>query len=150
MIRDSIKSAQIAAMKAADKPRTAATRAILAKIKDRDIEMRTGDAPVDDDKMVTEVLQKMAKQRRESIQMFEDGGRDELAAQEKSELSVIEEFLPKQMGEDEAKAAIAKIIEETGAASVKDMGKVMGLVKQRHAGEMDMGKASGLVKGLLG
>lgn len=150
MIRDQVKAAQILAMKAGDKPRTAATRLILAKIKDRDIELRTGDAPADDDKMVVDVLQKMAKQRRESIQMFEDGGRDELAAQEHSELQVIEEFLPAQMDEAAAKAAIQAIITETGAASIKDMGKVMALVKQRHSSEMDLGKASGYLKGLLG
>ncbi|MBS1240484.1 MAG: Transamidase GatB domain protein, partial [Proteobacteria bacterium] len=94
MLRDTIKTAQISAMKGGDKPRTAAVRLILAKIKDRDIELRTGKAPESDDALVIDVLQKMAKQRRESIQMFEQGGRTELAEQEKGELAVIEEFLP--------------------------------------------------------
>ena len=106
MIRDSLKAAQVSAMKAGDKERTAAVRLILAKIKDRDIELRTQAAPADDDAMVTEVLQKMIKQRRESIAMYEQGGRAELAAQEAAEVAVIEEFLPAQMDEAAARAAI--------------------------------------------
>jgi len=150
MLRDTIKSAQVAAMKAGDKGRLAAVRLILAKIKDRDIELRTGTAPADDDALVIDVLQKMAKQRRESIQMYEQGGRQELADQEKGELAVIEEFLPAQMSDEEITAAIEAIKAETGAESVKDMGKVMGLLKQRHGTEMDMGKASALVKASFG
>ncbi|MEP5486041.1 MAG: GatB/YqeY domain-containing protein, partial [Parasphingorhabdus sp.] len=123
MIRDTVKAAQIAAMKAGDKDRTAATRSIMAKIKDKDIELRTkGDAP-DDDAMVTDVLQKMAKQRRESIDMFESGGRTELAAAEKMELSVIEEFLPAQLSEEDTAALIDGIKSELGADSMKDMGR---------------------------
>jgi uncharacterized protein YqeY len=153
MLRDTIKSAQISAMKGGDKPRLAAVRLILAKIKDRDIELRTGKAPdseAADDALVIDVLQKMAKQRRESIQMFNDGGRTELAEVESSELAVIEEFLPAQMSADEILAAIAGIKAETGAESVKDMGKVMGLLKARHGTEMDMSKASALVKASFG
>jgi len=146
MLRDTIKSAQIAAMKAGDKPRLAAVRLILAKIKDRDIELRTGKGPANDDDLVIEVLQKMAKQRRESIEMYEQGGRQELADQEKGELAVIEEFLPAQLSDDEVKAAIEAIKAEVGAGSIKDMGKVMGALKARHGAEMDMGKASALVK----
>ena len=146
MLRDTIKSAQISAMKAGDKPRLAAVRLILAKIKDRDIELRTGKAPDNDDDLVTDVLQKMAKQRRESIEMYEHGGRQELADQEKGELAVIEEFLPAQMSEAEVAAAIEAIKAEVGAESIKDMGKVMGALKARHGAEMDMGKASALVK----
>ena len=149
MIRDDIKSAQIAAMKAKDKDRTAATRMILAKIKDRDIELRTKEAPADDDAMVTDVLQKMAKQRRESIKMYEDGGRDELAAIEKYELAAIEEFMPAQLSDDETKAAIDAIKGELGADSLKDMGKVMAELKARHGANLDMSKASGLVKAAL-
>ncbi len=149
MIRDDIKAAQVSAMKAKDKDRTAATRMILAKIKDRDIELRTKDAPADDDAMVTDVLQKMAKQRRESIAMYEQGGRDELAEVEKYELSVIEEFMPAQMGEEETRAAIDKIKAELGADSLKDMGKVMAELKARHGTNLDMSKASGLVKASL-
>ncbi len=149
MIRDDIKAAQVAAMKAQDKDRTAATRMILAKIKDRDIEFRTKGAPSDDDAMVTDVLQKMAKQRCESIIMYEDGGREELAAIEKYELGIIDEFMPAQMGEDDTRAAIAAIKAELGADSLKDMGKVMAELKVRHAANLDMSKASGLVKEAL-
>ncbi|HAU22490.1 MAG TPA: aspartyl-tRNA amidotransferase [Erythrobacter sp.] len=146
MLRDDIKAETITAMKAGDKPRTAALRLIGAKIKDRDIEARTGKAPDNDDDLVTEVLQKMAKQRRESITMYEDGGRDELAAQEKAELAVIEEFLPQMMDEAATRAAIEEAKAAVGAESIKDMGKVMGELKKRHGAVLDMGLASGLVK----
>ncbi|MDB5682538.1 MAG: aspartyl-tRNA amidotransferase [Sphingomonas bacterium] len=149
MIRDEIKAAQISAMKAREPERTAAIRLILAAIKNRDIELRTAAAPVDDDAVVREVLQKMAKQRRESIEMFDAGGRKELADVERHELAVIDSFMPQQMDEESAQAAIAAIVAETGASSVKDMGKVMALVKARHAAEMDMSRASGLVKAAL-
>ncbi|WP_264586029.1 GatB/YqeY domain-containing protein [Sphingobium sp. B7D2B] len=150
MIRDGIKAAQIEAMKAGDKPRLAAVRLILAKLKDRDIELRTATSTPDDDVIVVDVLQKMVKQRRESITMYEQGGRAELAAQEQAELEVIEGFLPKQMSEDETRAAIEAIKAEVGASSVKDMGKVMALLKDRHGTVLDMSKASGLVKAALG
>ena len=149
MIRDEIKSAQIAAMKAGEKDRLAAVRLILAKLKDRDIELRTASSVPDDDTVVVEVLQKMAKQRRESIDMFRSGGRDELAAKEQAELDVIDSFLPQQLSEDETKAAIEAIKAEVGAASVKDMGKVMAVLKERHGSVIDMSKASGLVKEAL-
>jgi uncharacterized protein len=150
MLRDSIKSAQVSAMKTGDKPRLAAVRLILAKLKDKDIELRTASALPDDDVLVVDVLQKMAKQRRESIAMFEQGGRTELAAQEQSELAVIESFMPAQLSEDETKAAIAAIIAETGATSIKDMGKVVAALKAAHGAQLDMSKASGLVKAALG
>ena len=149
MIRDTIKAAQITAMKAGEKDRLAAVRLILAKIKDRDIELRTATQLPDDDVLVVEVLQKMVKQRRESITMFEQGGRDELAAVEKSELAVIETFLPAQMDEAATAAAIEAIKAELGADSLKDMGRVMGMLKERHASELDMSKASALVKAAL-
>ena len=149
MIRDTIKAAQITAMKAGDKDRLAAVRLILAKIKDRDIELRTAAQLPDDDVLVVEVLQKMVKQRRESITMFEAGGRDELAAVEKSELAVIETFLPAQMDEAATTAAIETIKAELGADSLKDMGRVMAMLKERHASELDMSKASALVKAAL-
>lgn len=149
MIRDDIKSAQIAAMKAGEKQRLAALRLILSKIKDRDIELRTEGDAKDDDALVTEVLQKMVKQRRESISMYESGGRQELADAEKAELAVIEEFLPRQMDETETAAVIDAVIAETGASGPQDMGKVMGLLKQRHGAALDMGRASGLVKAKL-
>ncbi|MGD9471071.1 MAG: GatB/YqeY domain-containing protein [Novosphingobium sp.] len=150
MLRDSIKSAQITAMKAGDKPRLAAVRLILAKIKDRDIELRTGKADGDDDALVIDVLQKMAKQRRESITMYVEGGRQELAEQEQSELAVIESFLPAQLSEAETLAVIAAIKAELGADSIKDMGKVMAELKARHGTVLDMSKASGLVKASFG
>jgi uncharacterized protein len=149
MIRDTIKAAQITAMKAGEKDRLAAVRLILAKIKDRDIELRTASVQPDDDALVVEVLQKMVKQRRESITMFEQGGRDELAAVEKSELAVIETFLPAQMDEAATTAAIEAIKVELGADSLKDMGRVMAMLKERHASELDMSKASALVKAAL-
>lgn len=149
MLRDTIKQAQIDAMKAGEKERLAAVRLVMAKLKDRDIELRTGKAPDNDDVTVIEVLQKMAKQRRESIDLYEQGGRQELAAQEQAELAVIESFLPAQMSDEDAAAAIAAIKAELGAETIKDMGRVMATVKERHGSEMDMSKASALVKAAL-
>ena len=149
MIRDDLKAAQIAAMKAGDKERLGAVRLILAKVKDRDIELRTSSVQPDDDAMVVEVMQKMVKQRRESIAMYESGGRPEMAAIEASEIAVIESFLPQQMTDAETSAAIEAIKAELGATSMKDMGKVIAELKARHATQLDMGKASGLVKAAL-
>ena len=149
MIRDDIKAALVTAMKGGDKPRTATIRLIQAQLKNRDIELRGSDKLPDDDVLVTEVLQKMIKQRRESIVLFEQGNRPELAQAEAAEVAVIEDFLPRQMSDEEAGTAIEAIIAETGASSVKDMGRVMALVKERHAGQLDMSKASGLVKARL-
>jgi uncharacterized protein YqeY len=149
MIRDEIKTALVTAMKGGDKDRTAAIRLIQSAIKNRDIELRTSAAKPDDDVLVTEVLQKMVKQRRESIAMYEQGGRAELAAAEQAEVAVIESFLPQQMSEDETRAAIDAIASELGATSVKDMGRVMAALKERHAGQLDMGRASALVKARL-
>jgi uncharacterized protein YqeY len=149
MLRDSIKAAQVAAMKSGDKPRLAAVRLILAKLKDRDIELRTSAQLPPDDTTVIEVLQKMVKQRRESIELYVKGGRQELADAEAAELTVIAQFLPAQMGEDETRAAIEAIKAEVGATSVKDMGKVMAELKARHGSQLDMSKASGLVKAAL-
>jgi uncharacterized protein YqeY len=124
-------------------------RLILAKLKDKDIELRTAASIPDDDTIVTDVLQKMVKQRRESITMYEQGGRPELAEIEAAEVAVIEEFLPAQMGEDEVKAAIEAIKAEVGAAGPKDMGKVIAALKAKHGTQIDMGKASALVKAAL-
>ena len=146
MLRDTIKAETITAMKAGNKERTATLRLIGAKIKDRDIELRTSSKEIEDDVLVTEVLQKMAKQRKESITMYVDGGRQELAAKEEAELAVIEEFLPQQMSEEETRAAIGAIKSDLGADSIKDMGKVMGELKARHGAELDMTKASAMVK----
>ncbi len=149
MIRDDIKQAQIAAMKAGDKETRAAIGLMQAAIKNRDIEARTGPAVTDDDALVVEVLQKMVKQRRESIDMYRKGGREELAAAEEHEVSVIERFLPQQMSEAETKAAIEAIKAELGASGMKDMGRVMAELKARHASVLDMSRASGLVKAAL-
>lgn len=149
MIRDNIKAAQITAMKAGEKSRLSTIRLMLAKIQERDIELRTGTAPADDDALVTDVLQKMVKQRRESITMYQDGGRPELAEVEAAEVVVIEEFLPAQLSESDATAAIQAIVAELGAASLKDMGRVMAVVKERHGSVLDMSKASGWVKAAL-
>ncbi|QYU67871.1 GatB/YqeY domain-containing protein [Leptolyngbya sp. 15MV] len=149
MLRDQIKQATLTAMKAGEKDRTAALRLISAKIKDRDIELRTSSKEIADDDLVVEVLQKMAKQRRESIQMYEDGGRQELADKEKAELAVIEHFMPAMLGEDETRAAIEAIKADLGATGVKDMGRVMAELKARHGAQLDMARASGLVKAAL-
>ena len=149
MLRDEIKAATIASMKAGDSARTGGLRLIQAAIKNRDIELRTGTAPADDDVLVIEVLTKMAKQRRESIEMYEKGGSAELAASEAAELAVIESFLPRMMDDDEARATIASLVAELGATSVKDMGRVMAAVKERLVGKIDMSKASGMVKAAL-
>ena len=149
MIRDDIKNALVTAMKGGDKQGTAAIRLIQSAIKNRDIEERTKSQPTEDDTLVTEVLQKMIKQRRESIEMYVKGGRQELADVEQSEIDVIERFLPAQMGEEETKAAIEAIKAELGASGMKDMGRVMAELKARHAQNLDMSKASGLVKAAL-
>ncbi len=149
MIRDDIKAALIGAMKGGDKAGTQTIRLIQSAIKNRDIELRTSSQTPDDDLLVTEVLQKMIKQRREAADLYRKGNRNELADAEEAEIAVIERFLPRQMTEDEARAAISGIIAETGASGMKDMGKVMGLVKERLAGQIDPARASGLVKAAL-
>ena len=149
MIRDDIKAALVSAMKSGDKAGTQTMRMINASIKNRDIELRTATVQPDDDALVTDVLQKMIKQRRESVEMYTKGDRAELAAIETAEIAVIERFLPQQMSEDEAKAAIGAVIAETGAASMKDMGRVMALVKERHATSIEPARASALVRALL-
>ena len=149
MIRDDIKTALVAAMKGGDKAATGTIRLIQSAIKNRDIELRTGTAPADDDLLVTEVMQKMIKQRRESAELYRKGNRNELADAEEAEIAVIERFLPKQMSDEEANSAIQAIIAETGASGMKDMGRVMGEVKSRLAGQLDPARASAMVKAAL-
>jgi len=149
MIRDDIKAATITAMKGGDKPSVGTLRMISAAIKNRDIEARTGAAPSDDDVLVTEVLQKMVKQRRESADIYRKNGRDDRASVEEAEIATIERFLPAQMSASEADAAIQSIVAETGASSMKDMGRVMALVKERLAGSIEPARASALVKAAL-
>lgn len=151
MLRDAISDAMKTAMKSGQKERLGTIRLMLSALKDR--ELGIGGAPptgTTTDQDVVQVLQKMMKQRRDSITTFVQGGRQDLADKEAAEIAVIEEFLPKMMDEAATRAAIAALIAEVGAAGPKDMGKVMAPLKQRFAGQMDFGKASGLVKELLG
>ncbi len=150
-MRDRLKEMLTTSLKAGEKRRVATVRLILAAIKDRDIASRT-EGPsegVSDDEILA-ILQKMVKQRRESTILYEEGGRLELAAQEEEEIVIIEEFLPTQIGAEELAAAVAEIVAETGAASLKDMGGVMALLKERYAGRMDFAQAAGQVKSRLG
>jgi uncharacterized protein len=149
MIRDDIKAATVTAMKSGDKETTATLRLVSAAIKNRDIEVRTGGAPASDDQLVTEVLQKMVKQRRESADIYRKNGREDRAAVEETEIAVIERFLPQQLGDAEAEAQIREIVAETGASSMKDMGRVMALVKERLGGAIEPARASALVKAAL-
>ena len=144
-MRDRLKAETNAALKAQNKPRLSALRLISAALQQADIAAKAPIAERD----IPALLQKMIKQRRESLDIYEKAGRTEQAAQEATEIAVIEEFLPKQMTEAEAKAAIAAVIKETGAAGPKEMGKVMAALKERYAGRMDFGKASAAVKELL-
>lgn len=150
MIRDDIKTALTGAMKSGDKAGTATLRLVQSAIKNRDIEARTGKAPDDDDALVVEVLQKMVKQRRESIELFVKGSRQELADGEAAEIAVIERFLPRQMDEAATNTAIEAIKADIGAIGMKDMGRVMAELKARHATTLDMSKASAAVKAALG
>jgi uncharacterized protein len=137
------------AMKGGEKVRLSALRMVQAKIKDADIAARPAKDKITDGEIV-DLLARMVKQRRESIELYKQGGRQELADAEQAEITIIEEFMPTQLGDAEISAAIAGLIKETGAASVKDMGKVMAALKEQFAGQMDFAKASGMVKGLLG
>jgi uncharacterized protein YqeY len=149
MLRDDINTALKNAMKSGDKRRVSTLRLVNSALQNADIEARgLGKAALSDDDLLG-LLQKMIKQRHESIELYEKGGRADLAAQEREEVAIISAYLPQQMSEDEAKAAIAAAIGETGAQGMKDMGKVMAALKQRYAGRMDFGKASPVVKGLL-
>ncbi|MBN9079935.1 MAG: glutamyl-tRNA amidotransferase [Rhizobiales bacterium 62-17] len=137
------------ALKAGDKRRLATVRLIQAALKDKDIEARGAGKTVSDDDILA-LLQKMVKSRQESADIYAKAGRPELETQEREEIAIISEFLPKQLGEDEVKAAIAAAISETGATSMKDMGKVVGALKAKYTGQLDFAKASALVKGMLG
>jgi uncharacterized protein len=149
MIRDDIKAATIAAMKSGDKDSVGTLRLAQAAIKNRDIEARTGGAPKDDDMLVTEVLQKMVKQRRESADIYRKNNREDRAAAEEAEIAVIERFLPQQLSDAEAETRIREIVSETGASSMKDMGRVMALVKERLGGSIEPARASALVRNAL-
>lgn len=149
MLRDDINNAVKEAMKAKDERKLSTLRMVNSTLKNADIDARgQGKPPLSDDDVLG-VLQKMIKQRQESVELYEKGGRAELAEQERAEIAVISAYLPKQMSEDEVKAAISAVIGETGAAGMKDMGKVIAALKAKYAGQMDFGKASGLVKAAL-
>lgn len=150
-LRAQLNDAMKEAMKAKDAKRLATVRLILAALKDRDIAARTETSKdlVGDDDILT-LLAKMIKQREESAAVYRQGGRPELAENEEGEIAVIRTFMPKQMDEAEMKAALQKVIAETGAASIKDMGKVMAVLKERYAGQMDFSKASAATKDALG
>ncbi len=148
VLRDDINTALKAAMKARDERRVSTLRLANAAIQNAEIEAERAGRKLADDDLVA-IMQKMIKQRQESAELYQKGGRKELADKERGEIEIIKSFLPQQMSEAEAKAAIAEVIKETGAQGMSDMGKVMATLKERHAGKMDFGKASGLVKALL-
>lgn len=152
-LRDRITAAMKQAMKDKDSARLSTIRLINAAIKDRDIAIRSADdgpsGGVSEDE-VRQILSKMVKQRQDSARMYEEGGRVELAEGERSEIAVIEEFLPRQMDEGEVDAAIDRAVSETGASSIRDMGRVMGELKARHTGQMDFAAVGPKVKARLG
>ena len=151
-LRDDIMASVKDAMKSGDKKRLGTLRLMQAAIKDKDINSRTEghDSALTSDAGIVELFAKMVKQRQDSVAAYEQGGRPELAQNERDEITVIQSFMPKQMSDEEAKAAVAGVIAAVGATSVKDMGKVMAELKTKYAGQMDMGKAGGIVKALLG
>jgi uncharacterized protein YqeY len=149
MIRDDINKALTEAMKAKNERAVSTLRMVNSTLKNADIEARgAGKEPLGDAEVLS-VLQKMIKQRQESVEMYKKGGRDDLVKQEEGEIAIITGYLPKQMSEAEMASAIDAAIAETAAASMKDMGKVIGVLRGKFAGQMDMGKASGMVKAKL-
>ena len=150
ILRDRIKAELKEAMKARERRKTATLRLISAALKDRDIAARTkGEQDGIDETQILGMLQTMVKQRRESIDHYEQGGRLELAEQEREEIAIITDFLPPRLDEAAMAAAVGSVIDELGAASIKDMGRTMAELRQRYAGQMDFGKASALVKSRL-
>ena len=149
VLRDDINKALTEAMKAKNERAVSTLRMVNATLKNADIEARGSSKPPLGDAEVVSVLQKMVKQRQESVELYKKGGRDDLVKQEQDEIAIISGYLPKQMSDADIAAAIEAAIKETGAASMKDMGKVIGSLRAKHAGQMDMGKASALVKAKL-
>jgi uncharacterized protein YqeY len=149
VLRDQINNALKDAMKARDERRVSTLRLVNAGLKNADIEARGQGKEALGDEAVLGLLQKMIKQRQESIELYVKGGREELAQQERDEVAIIAAYLPQQMSEAEVQTAIAAAIQETGAAGMKDMGKVIGVLRGRFAGQMDFAKASGMVKAKL-
>jgi len=148
VLRDNINNALKEAMKAKNERAVSTLRLINSSFKNADIEARGAGKTLGEAELLA-VLQKMIKQRQESAELYDKGGRPELATQEREEIAIISGYLPKQMSDDEVKAAIEAAVKETGAAGMKDMGKVIGVLRGKYAGQMDFGKASGLVKARL-
>jgi uncharacterized protein YqeY len=149
MMRDTLSSALKEAMKAKDTRRLSTVRLIQSAIKDRDIANRgTGKAEASDDEIL-QILQKMVKQREESAKIYEDAGRAELAAQEREEIAILKTFMPEQLSDETVDEIVGAVVAETGAAGMKDMGKVMAILRERYAGQMDFAKASGVIKAKL-
>jgi len=149
MLREDIQNALKSAMKEQDMPKVNAVRMIVAGIKEKDVDARGKGKKQAEDTDLLSMMQTMIKQRRESIEMFIKGGRDELAQKEENEIKIIEGFLPKQLSASEVQEAVKAAIAQTGAQSVKDMGKVMAALREKYAGQMDFAAASGLIKSLL-
>jgi uncharacterized protein YqeY len=149
MLRDDINNAVKDAMRAKDERKLSTLRMVNSTIKNADIEARGHGKPPLGDADLLGLFQKMIKQRQESVDLYDQGGRAELAAQEREEIAIISAYLPKQMAEDDVQAAITAVIAETNASGIKDMGKVIGALKAKYAGQMDFGKASGMVKAAL-
>lgn len=150
MLRDDLQKALKESMLARDTATTGAVRLIIAGLKEKDVEARGKGQKEASETELMSMMQGMIKQRRDSITMYVDAKRQDLADKEQNEINVIEKFLPKQMSDAEVEAAVKAVIAETGAASMKDMGKVMGGLKSKYAGQMDFGKANGVIKALLG
>ena len=149
MLRDEINEAVKTAMKSQDKLKLGTLRMVNSAIKNADIDARGAGKAALADGDILGLLQKLIKQRQESIELYRKGGRQELVDQEEAEIAVIKHFLPQALSEEDTKTAIAEVIRETGASGMKDMGKVIAALKERYAGRMDFAKASGLVKGML-
>ena len=150
MLRDDLTASMKDAMRAKEKRKLSTVRLVLAAIKEKDIEMRGQDVgDRDDDAVITDILSKMVKQRNDSIKAYEEAGRCELAEREREEITIIQEFLPKQMDDAEIKAAAEAVVAEIGAEGLKDIGRCMAALKAKYAGQMDFAKASVTIKGML-
>ena len=149
MLREDLQKALKESMLAHDAETTGAVRLIIAGMKEKDVDARGKGAKEATEAELLSMMQTMIKQRNDSIKMYLDGNRPELAAKERKEIEISERFLPKQMSDAEIEAAVRALISETGASSMKDMGKIMGALKSQYAGQLDMGKANGIIKSLL-
>lgn len=149
-MREQVSRALRNAQKSQDRQRVSALRLINAAIQDRDIANRGSGKDAAGDDEILQILTRMVKQREESAKAFDEGGRPELAAKERAEIDIVREFLPARMSEEDTRAAVARAVSESGAESMRDMGKVMAILKERHTGSLDFSRASGLIKEILG